>query len=186
MKRFMVDLETLGINPGCVILSIGAVRFDSERPGDWFYSRIDLHSARVAGLRVESDTLMWWFRHGEAAIEHSALGGDHLADALNRLALWFGHPPFEVWGNGCTFDNEILRFAFNRCGIPVWERRADRCFRTLVGTSGAGVPMDYAALMPLIEPPCWWPSVPRHHALRDAACQAAYVESIFHRCGLPL
>lgn len=186
MKMFMVDLETLGINPGCVILSVGVVRFDSGKPGDWFYSRIDLQSSLERGFRIEPDTLMWWFRHGEAAIEHAGLGGEGFDESMLRLANFFGDGKFELWGNGATVDNVILRRAFVRCGLPPWDRRSDRCYRTLVDTAGAGMPMDYDALFPLINKPDWWGKVPRHHALRDAACKAAFAEKIFQRHGLPL
>lgn len=186
MKMFMVDLETLGCKPGCVILSIGAVRFDSGKPGDWFYSRVDLQSSLQWGFRIEPDTLMWWFRHGDAALEHASLGGEDVVMSLTRLSKFFGDGKFEIWGNGSTFDNDILRRAFGRFGLTTWERRSDRCYRTLVDTAGAGMTMDYDALFPLINKPDWWGKVPRHHALRDAACQAAFAEKIFQRHGLPL
>lgn len=188
MKMFMIDLETLGTNPGCVILSIGAVRFDSKKPGDWFYSRIDLQSSLDAGFRIESDTLMWWFRHGESAIEHSALGGEMILDALIRFRKFLGGGNLEIWGNGATFDNVILRGSFEKLGLNkyCWERRADRCYRTLCDTAGAGLMKDYDATFPLLNPPTWWGTVGRHHALRDAACQAAFAEKIFQRHGLPL
>jgi len=188
MKMFMLDLETLGTNPGCVILSIGAVRFDSKKPGDWFYSRIDLQSSLDAGFRIESDTLMWWFRHGEAAIEHSSLGGEMILDALIRFCKFLGDGKLEMWGNGATFDNAILLGAFEKLGLgkDCWERREDRCFRTLCDTAGSGLMKDYDATFPLLNPPEGWATVGRHHALRDAACQAAHAERIFQRMGIPL
>lgn len=186
MKMFMLDIETLGLTPGCVILSIGAVRFDSGKPGDWFYSRIDLQSSLDAGFRIESDTLMWWFRQGETALEHGASGGDDVNLALHNFRQFLGKDKFELWGNGPSFDNEIVRVAMRRCGILAWERRADRCYRTLCDTAGAGLMKDYAATFPLLNPPYWWATVGPHHALRDAACQAAHSEKIFQRIGLPL
>ena len=186
MKMFMVDLETLGIRPGCVILSIGAVRFDSGKPGDWFYSRIDMASSFKDGFQVEPDTLMWWFRHGEAAIDHGSLGGEMMRSALIRFRKFLGGGNFEIWGNGSTFDNDILRGAFEKVGLDCWDRRHDRCYRTLFNTGGAGLPMDYAAIFPLIEPPDWLSKCCRHNALRDAAYQAAHAEQIFQRLGLPL
>lgn len=184
MKMVMLDLETLGVNPGSVILSVGAVRFDSVKTGEWFYARIDLRDSMEAGFRVEPDTLMWWFRHGEASVDHAALGGERVFDALSRFALWLGKEPFELWGNGSTFDNDILRGAFRRMGLRVWERRADRCFRTLCDPLGGGILRDFNALLPLLDPPEGWLSFPRHHALRDAACQAAYAVKVFDRLGL--
>lgn len=182
----MLDLETLGVNPGCVILSAGAVRFDAEKQGEWFYSRVDLRSSMEAGFRVEPDALMWWFRHGDAALEHSSPGGEQVFEAMMRLAKWLGEGPFEVWGNGATFDNEILRWGFRRMGLRVWERRFDRCFRTLCDPAGGGIMRDYGAFIPLLNPPEWLRGLPRHHALRDAACQAAHAVKCFERLGVPL
>ena len=186
MKMFMVDLETLGVNPGCVILSIGSVRFDSGKPGDWFYRRVDLRNALDKGFHVESDTLMWWFRHGEAAIEHSGLGGCYVYEALTDFKEFIGTGKMEIWGHGSPFDNDILRSAYSRCHLhgDCWDRRSDRCYRTLCGTAGAGIPVDYEASLPLLDPPEWWGTAPRHHALRDAACQAAHALKIFGTLGL--
>ena len=89
MKRVMIDLETLGVNPGCVILAVAAVRFDGDCAGEWFYSRIDLRGALRAKFHVEADTLAWWFRHGEAALEFSTSGGEELPDAVScRRMRW--------------------------------------------------------------------------------------------------
>ncbi len=188
MKRVMIDLETLGVNPGCVILAVGAVLFNGDCAGEWFYSRVDLRGSLKAKYHVEADTLAWWFRHGEAALEFSTSGGEELPDALARFRRWLGDGTVEVWGNGSTFDNEILRRAFHRCELHelVWPRRQDACYRTLCGTAGAGIPVDFDAVLPLIDPPEWWGAVPRHHALRDAACQAAHAVKILTRVGVVL
>lgn len=186
MKKFMIDLETLGVNPGCVILSIGAVRFDSGKPGDWFYRRLDLRNALEKGFHIEADTLMWWFRHGESAIEHASLGGGYVFEVLTAFKEFIGSGKMEVWGHGSTFDNDILRMAYSRCHMQgeCWERRADRCYRTLCATAGVGIPVDYDEILTLIDPPEWWATVPHHHALRDAACQAAHAVKILTRAGV--
>ena len=188
MKRVMLDIETMGITPGCVILSIGAVCFDSAHSGAWFYSRVDLRGSIRAGYRVEADTLAWWFRHMEAGIEFGQAGGDLIEDACSRFRAFCGDDAFEVWANGSTFDNEILREAFLRCGLggKCWERRQDRCYRTLVGMIGGCIPVDYDTVLPITHPPEWWEKVARHHALRDAAQQAAHAVKCFKYLGLSL
>jgi len=185
-KRVMIDLETLGVSPGCVVLSLGAVRFDRSGSGEWFYGRVDLQSAMDAGLRVEAETLMWWFRHADASLEHSQSGGRPISHVLTEFCKWLGNKgAFEVWGNGASFDNEILRSAFVACGLSgsLWERRADRCYRTMVENAGVNLPPDFDLLLPLSHPPEYWVTLPRHHALRDAAFQAAHLVRILERCG---
>lgn len=185
-KRVMIDLETLGSAPGCVVLSVGAVRFDLAGSGEWFYGRMSIQSALDAGLRVEAETLMWWFRHGEAALEHSQNGGLPITQVLANFRKWLGkNGTFEVWGNGASFDNEILRGAFVSCGLgaSLWERRADRCYRTMVENAGVNIPRDFDVGLPLRELPDYGVTLPRHHALRDAAFQAAHLVRILERCG---
>ena len=67
--NIMVDLETLGISPGCTILSIGAVVFNpvrsvlfgkNESLTSEFYCVINRQSCKEAGLFEESKTIAWW------------------------------------------------------------------------------------------------------------------------------
>lgn len=53
----MVDIETLGRKPGCVILSIGCVAFDGKE----FYVNIDPFKMKDEGVfHVDPDTSKWW------------------------------------------------------------------------------------------------------------------------------
>ena len=57
----MIDLETLGIQPGSVIRSIGAVVFDpvTNTLGSTFYQNICADSCKKAGLTTDPDTIKW-------------------------------------------------------------------------------------------------------------------------------
>jgi len=58
MNRVMVDIETLGLDIGSVILSIGAVRFDESGVyGEPFYVEIGQQSCKNRGLEVDPETL---------------------------------------------------------------------------------------------------------------------------------
>ena len=67
LNDVMVDLETLGRRAGCVIVSVGAVKFDPKTgfvdTDNAFYKAITVESAMRYGLRVDPDTLRWWMRH---------------------------------------------------------------------------------------------------------------------------
>ena len=61
LSGMMFDVETLGRRAGCVILSIGAVRFDidSKTISDEFYVTIDAADSKSYGLHTDPETLEW-------------------------------------------------------------------------------------------------------------------------------
>lgn len=140
MRHFMVDLETMGNGNRAAIVSLGAVAFDLEKLtlGEEFYEVISLRSAQRHGLLLDADTVMWWLQQAPEA--QRALYADplhpprELNEVLKRFAACIGGDPKDVavWGNGATFDNVILRSAFEQLGIrPPWTYKGDLCFRTL-------------------------------------------------------
>ncbi len=79
----------------------------------------------------------------------------------------------KVWGNGATFDNVILRGAYERAGrICPWEFWNDHDVRTIV-TLGSSVGFDPKRDMPFIGDV--------HNALADARHQAKYVSAIWQK-----
>ena len=72
----MLDLETLGTRPGCVILTLGAVKFDPyslREPDSGIYFRVDVDEQTALGREVQEDTLNWWLNQSED-IREEALG----------------------------------------------------------------------------------------------------------------
>ena len=128
--RVMVDIETLGLEPGCVVLSIGAVRFGAGELGDQFYRSINRESCEAAGLTVDGGTLEWWQDQSEEARE-VLTGGDDLEDVLREFVMWIDGAD-EVWANSPSFDCEVLVAAGKAVGVPMtWEYYEERDFRTL-------------------------------------------------------
>lgn len=157
-KRVMVDLETLGTRPGCVILSIGAVVFDEEDKmlGRKFYVEINQNSCTELGLYVDPSTMEWWKKQDLEArrVLYATSGtlGRSLPDALEMFGNWLeaafspnwssmaGEPSYdpsklkdvEIWGNGSDFDNAILAAAYRATNLPQpWQFYNSRCYRTL-------------------------------------------------------
>lgn len=62
MSHVMLDLETLGRGPGCVILSIGAVTFNPFGEGykHEFTCNIEPEISKQLGFTVDPDTVAWW------------------------------------------------------------------------------------------------------------------------------
>ncbi|EEG9565524.1 exonuclease, partial [Escherichia coli] len=161
--HLMIDLETMGKNPDAPIISIGAIFFDPQtgEMGPEFSKTIDLETA---GGVIDRDTIKWWLKQSREA--QSAILTDEipLDDALLQLREFIdensGEFFVQVWGNGATFDNVILRRSYERQGIPCpWRYTNDRDVRTMVAL---GLVMDFDART----------TIPfegeRHNALNDA------------------
>lgn len=131
LDRVMIDLETLGTEPGCSILSIGAVRFNEDGvTDDAFHRSISLKSCEAAGLEIDAETLGWWLgRNAEAQTVLS--GGDDLKHVLEDFSVWYDQA-VEVWAYSPQFDCAILSAAYDAVDIlPPWSYRDERCARTL-------------------------------------------------------
>ncbi|OCQ06818.1 exonuclease, partial [Escherichia coli] len=174
--HLMIDLETMGKNPDAPIISIGAIFFDPQtgEMGPEFSKTIDLETA---GGVIDRDTIKWWLKQSREA--QSAIMTDEipLDDALLQLREFIdensGEFFVQVWGNGATFDNVILRRSYERQGIPCpWRYTNDRDVRTMVAL---GLVMDFDART----------TIPfegeRHNALNDARYQAKYVSAIWQK-----
>lgn len=137
MKNIMLDLETLGNGNDAVILSIGAVKFDPKTNtlGDEYYQLIQPKTCTDAGLKMDTSTVMWWFKQSHEARAAFANESDMhpLADVLDDFANWIGdHTTALIWGNGANFDNVILSNAYKACGKATpWPYWGDRCYRTV-------------------------------------------------------
>lgn len=163
----MLDLETFGTAPGCVIPAIGAVQFDPETGmgGPRFYAEIDIEDAARHGLGFEAMTVKWWLAQSDAA--RGAVTGNRrrmpLVAALHSFAA-FLPPDARIWGNGADFDPPILAEAYRRAGIDIpWKPYAARCYRTLKNLR-RDIPMERTGT--------------HHNALDDAISQAR------HACAL--
>jgi DNA polymerase III epsilon subunit-like protein len=138
MKHLMIDLETLGTTPGCVILSIGAVYFDSNGSlGDEFYKVIHRASCVEAGLHEDPDTLAWWNRQSVEAcqvLRDAELdGGATLAKVLSEFSDFCKRDTkVKAWGNGADFDNAILNVAYKAVNVKQgYTAYSGRCYRTV-------------------------------------------------------
>ena len=134
------DLETLGVDPGCVITQIGACAFDVDDPiaeRQMFNTFVDPQSCLDLGMTIKWSTIKWWLVQPEAA--RKAMVTDetvHISKALDELRRWIvaiGDPhSIRVWGHGATFDISLLEDAYRRCGMTVpWFHRNVRDLRTL-------------------------------------------------------
>lgn len=178
----MVDLETMGKKHNAPIVAIGAVVFDPATGsiGESFYKVVCLESSVNWGAVIDPSTVIWWLRQSSEA--RSAIVNDDaipLQDALLQFREFVsdnvagGSKKAQVWGNGASFDNSILR-SFYDCiaeDYP-WEYWNDRDVRTMVEL-GQAISFDPKTTIPF--------EGSRHNALADAIHQARYVSAIWQR-----
>lgn len=167
-SNIMLDLETLGTNPGCAILSIGAVLFSGGRLHNEFYIRISLKNAQDYGLTIDADTLQWWTQQPHDVFAEAMAGEYSLDAALFKFRQWLENlhlpPNWTIWSNGASFDAPVLEAAFRKLRMqPPWTHPQERCYRTLRALD----PVE-----PKIEPTI------KHHALEDAKAQALHAMRI--------
>ncbi|HCH7075491.1 TPA: DUF550 domain-containing protein [Salmonella enterica] len=181
MNNLMIDLETMGKNKDAPIVSIGAVFFTPETGdiGQEFYTVVSLESAMGQGATPDGDTILWWLKQSPEA--RAAICIDDtlsISDALSELNHFINRHAantkyLKVWGNGATFDNVILRGAYERAGqICPWAYWNDHDVRTIV-TLGRSIGFDPKMDIPF--------DGERHNALADARHQAKYVSAIWQK-----
>ena len=140
----MLDLETMGTADNAAITAIGATAYCSEKEqkvGNDFYEVVNLESSVDCGLSLDASTVIWWMNQEEEAKKIYTQESQENALDLISILYHFGEyiEEFNVkpsnivlLGNGATFDNVILRNAFEAAGdtYPI-SFRNDLCYRTL-------------------------------------------------------
>ncbi|HDG7947746.1 TPA: 3'-5' exoribonuclease [Klebsiella variicola] len=178
----MVDLETMGKKHNAPIVAIGAVVFDPATGsiGESFYKVVCLESSVNWGAVIDPSTVIWWLKQSSEA--RSAIVNDDaipLQDALLQFREFVsdnvagGSKKAQVWGNGASFDNSILRSSYDCIAEDYpWEYWNDRDVRTMVEL-GQAIGFDPKTTIPF--------EGDRHNALADAIHQARYVSAIWQR-----
>ena len=178
----MVDLETMGKKHNAPIVAIGAVVFDPATGsiGESFYKVVCLESSVNWGAVIDPSTVIWWLKQSSEA--RSAIVNDDaipLQDALLQFREFVsdnvagGSKKAQVWGNGASFDNSILRSSYDCIAEDYpWEYWNDRDVRTMVEL-GQAIGFDPKTTIPF--------EGSRHNALADAIHQARYVSAIWQR-----
>jgi hypothetical protein len=163
----MVDLETLGLKPGCVVLSIGAVIMQPTGWSDQFYRNLEPEAQKAMGLVADQATVEWWSKQKYVAQEALLRDRQEPLVALQEFRIWCQrNRVLRVWGNGANFDNPILRAMYDAFSVkPGWEWYNDRCYRTLKNLRPS-IPFERQGVL--------------HNALDDARSQADHAVKILN------
>ena len=172
MVEIMLDLETMGQGPRAAITQIGAVVFNTDTQSivGRFQRNVDLASSVACGGEMDASTVLWWLRQSDEAREAYKEVACHIRNALQDFREFIApYEPAEreglpVWGNGASFDNVILRGAYERIEMQTpWKFWQDRCYRT-VKALNKDVPFERAGV--------------HHRAVDDAESQALHLMKI--------
>lgn len=162
--HIMVDLETLGLAAGNVVVSIGLCSFDEN--GDIYGEmdlRIDIADAQKCGLTIDASTVKWWMKQSHSAQRATFVDDEFaltLKGALYKTIDFFSATPGGidgVWANSPSMDLVLLGHCFKLCGIPKpWIYKQERDCRTIFELT------QIERTLPVIA----------HSALEDAKAQA--------------
>jgi len=185
MKDIMVDLETMDNVASAAIVSIGAVQCNlvTGEVGEEYYRVVNLEGQLELGMTLNHETLYWWMDQSAGARQALLVEGKiGLAAMCISFSKWLlsidaSGEKLRLWGNGASFDNAIVRFAYRQCGqhlpIQFWN---DRDMRTIVG------------FYPRQLQEKWRRSNYRqgtaHNALDDAKHQVVYCSDILKELGV--
>ncbi len=190
----MLDIETFGTGTNAAIVQIGAVAFNAD--GDYlelFHNSPDALATKGVGLRMNVDltnslhpgvispsTVEWWLKQSDEARGSILSSGPNervpLGEALEMFAEWVGmvstgRNNVRLWSNGPTFDEMIVRQAFERYSMDfhkVISFRQSRCCRTMFDLA-TGFGWDAKAAM---ESSTTLDGILKHDGLSDSVFQA--------------
>jgi hypothetical protein len=140
----MIDIESLDTTPDCVILTIGAVRFDPK--GQGVVERLELRptideQTEKYNRSINEDTLRWWSEQSPQAIEEAMgdQGRESFHDCMEKLYKFCWNRR-AVWSNGASFDVVAMESAWRNLDMRTpWPYYTIRDTRTLYEIAGVSL-----------------------------------------------
>jgi exodeoxyribonuclease VIII len=134
----MVDIETMDVVPTAAIVSIGAVKFDTNTGelGETFKVNLDITEQKKLGLSFSNSTVEWWKEQPPEVWKGIRENSVSITEGMERFKNFCGKSEF-YWGNGAGFDMPIIRNACHVIGMePWWKYYNLMCYRTLINLHG--------------------------------------------------
>jgi hypothetical protein len=174
MNNVMIDLETLGTGTNCVVLSIGAVKFDSNEvdPLNSLHHFFDVQQQIDEGRDIDAATFAWWMGQDSAARRPFTEGARtqlSVGTILHAFDGFFQNADY-IWSHGANFDVPILEQMYKSRKRPTpWKYANVRDTRTVFGLLNQ---RDHEMMKAILKPA----GVTAHDAQVDANRQAAAVQ----------
>ena len=178
--HIMIDIESLDTSPYCVILTIGAVRFDPRGIG--VAERLELRptiedQTEKFNRVINEATLTWWAGQSEAAQEEALGDRDRmpLRECMEKLSKFCWNKK-AVWSHGAPFDIVVMETTMRQLEMPIpWPYYSVRDTRTLYDIAGVALKDGGHTTT--------------HKAVEDAERQAIVVQQAYTKlikAGLPV
>jgi hypothetical protein len=170
----MVDIESLDTSPNCVILTIGAVRFDPRGMG--IVERLELRptideQTEKYNRVINEDTLRWWGEQSPEALDEAMGDRDRVSfnDCMEALYKFCWNRR-AVWSNGASFDIVAMESAWRNLGMRIpWPYYTVRDTRTLYEVAGVSLKDKK------------YGTSTTHKAVEDAEHQAIVVQDAYRK-----
>lgn len=170
----MIDIESLDTSPNCVILTIGAVRFDPKGMG--VVEKLELRptideQTEKYNRVINEDTLRWWSEQSPEALEEALgdRGRISFRECMETLYKFCWNRR-AVWSNGAGFDIVAMESAWRNLDMRIpWPYYTVRDTRTLYEI--AGVSLKDAK----------YKTRTTHKAVEDAEHQAIVVQDAYKK-----
>lgn len=175
MKELMFDLETLDTTPSAIVLSVGAVIWETSAdatgalywtPVDRFYRILDIQPQADKKRTVSESTILWWQRQDPTAqAEAFNPVRQPVTKTLRDFCNFVNHRAYDInafWANPATFDFPIWEdLALTFSDYVPWSYRQKYDVRTVVREAGYSakdhvptIPIDGLPHMPVYD--CEW------------------------------
>jgi hypothetical protein len=172
--NIMIDIESLDTSPNCVILTIGAVRFDPRGMG--IVERLELRptideQTEKFNRVINEDTLRWWGEQSPEALDEAMGDRDRVSFSDCMEALYkFCWNRRAVWSNGASFDIVAMESAWRNLGMRIpWPYYTVRDTRTLYEIAGVSLKDKK------------YGTSTTHKAVEDAEHQAIVVQDAYRK-----
>lgn len=173
-QDIMIDIESLDTSPNCVILSIGAVRFDPK--GSGIAEKIELkptidEQTEKYNRTINDDTVRWWSEQSPDAINEAFndMGRISFKDCMEQLYKFCWNRR-AVWSNGAGFDVVAMESAWRNLDMRIpWPYYTVRDTRTLYEIAGVSLKDNK------------YKTKTTHKAVEDAEHQAIVVQDAYKK-----
>lgn len=109
-NHIMIDIEALGTSRDCVIVSVGAVRFDLDtgKIHSSKYWDLGMGEQQRRGRTIDSSTIMWWANQTKET--QQALRNTERSTIINFIGEFnkFIEGKVFYWAKGTNYDLEII------------------------------------------------------------------------------
>ena len=135
-KHLMIDIESLGLVAGSVVLSAAGLWFDPYT-GNFakaFDINLSVEEQLAAGYTIDGDTAKWWFeRPLDLFLSMAERRKDTLTlEAADYAILEHTKRAEHIWAMGPDFDFTLLPHALKTAKWPFWKNRDVRTMRMFV------------------------------------------------------